>query len=95
MKRITITLLIMSMMTLVGCSGLATGSGNVEKDEAKSEATLESMEIKTANDALERLKKVREQYDSEICTNLKKNKISCSEIIDFSYNALKEVLDNK
>ena len=62
MKRITITLLIMSMMTLVGCSGLATGSGNVEKDEAKSEATLESMEIKTANDALERLKKGNEQY---------------------------------
>ena len=52
----------MSMMTLVGCSGLATGSGNVEKDEAKSEATLESMEIKTANDALERLKKGNEQY---------------------------------
>ena len=45
--------------------------------------------------AKEILKKVREQYDSEICTNLKKNKISCSEIIDFSYNALKEVLDNK
>ena len=62
MKRITITLLIMSMMTLVGCSGLATGSGNVEKDEAKSEATLEGMEIKTANDALERLKKGNEQY---------------------------------
>ena len=62
MKRITITLLIMSMMTLVGCSGLATGIGNVEKDEAKSEATLESMEIKTANDALERLKKGNEQY---------------------------------
>ena len=39
-KRVTITLLIMSMMTLVGCSGLATGSGNVEKDQAKSEATL-------------------------------------------------------
>ena len=62
MKRITITLLIMSMMTLVGCSGLATGSGNVEKDQAKSEATLESMEIKTADDALERLKKGNEQY---------------------------------
>ena len=62
MKRITITLLIMSMMTLVGCSGLVTDSGNVEKDEAKSEATLESMEIKTANDALERLKKGNEQY---------------------------------
>ena len=40
------------------------------------------------------LKKVRAQYESEICANLKKNKISCSEIIDFSYNALKEVLGN-
>ena len=40
------------------------------------------------------LKRVRAQYDSEICTNLKKNKVSCSEIIDFSYNALKEVLGN-
>ena len=52
----------MSMMTLVGCSGLATGSGNVEKDQAKTEDTLESMEIKTADDALERLKKGNEQY---------------------------------
>lgn len=40
------------------------------------------------------MKRVRDQYDSEICANLKKNKVSCSEIIDFSYNALKEVLGN-
>ena len=38
------------------------------------------------------MRRVREQYDTEICANLKKNKVSCSEIIDFSYNALKEVL---
>lgn len=38
------------------------------------------------------MKKVREEYNTEICANLKKNKVSCSEIIDFSYNALKEVL---
>ncbi len=40
------------------------------------------------------MQKVREQYDTEICANLKRNKVSCSEIIDFSYNALKEVLNN-
>ena len=38
------------------------------------------------------MKKVREEYNTEICANLKKDKVSCSEIIDFSYNTLKEVL---
>ena len=38
------------------------------------------------------MKKIRERYGSEICANLKKNKVSCSEIIDFSYDVLKEVL---
>ena len=37
--------------------------------------------------------KVREKYNSEICAVLKKNKVSCAEIIDFSYEALNEVLD--
>lgn len=40
------------------------------------------------------IKKVRDKYESEICANLKKNKISCNEIIDFSYDLLKEVLEN-
>ena len=31
--------------------------------------------------------------NSEICADLKRNKVSCAEIIDFSYEALKEVLD--
>ena len=38
------------------------------------------------------MQKVRDQYDTEICVNLKRNKVSCSEIIDFTYNALKDVL---
>ena len=41
----------------------------------------------------ELMNKVREKYDSEICAVLKKNKVSCAEIIDFSYEALNEVLD--
>lgn len=40
----------------------------------------------------ELMKKVREKYDSEICLDLKKNKISCSEIIDFTYDALNEIV---
>ena len=43
--------------------------------------------------ARELMSKVREKYDSEICAVLKKNKVSCAEIIDFSYEALNEVLD--
>lgn len=38
--------------------------------------------------------KIRERYNTEICKELKQNKVSCSEIIDFTYDALKEVLDN-
>ena len=36
---------------------------------------------------------VGEKFNSEICADLKRNKVSCAEIIDFSYEALKEVLD--
>ena len=43
--------------------------------------------------ARELMSKVREKYDSEICAVLKKNKVSCAEIIDFSYEALNEILD--
>lgn len=38
------------------------------------------------------MNRVRDKYNSEICLDLKKNKVSCSEIIDFSYDALKEIL---
>ncbi|MEG1131556.1 MAG: C-GCAxxG-C-C family (seleno)protein [Romboutsia sp.] len=42
----------------------------------------------------ELMNRVREKYDSEICKDLKKNKISCSEIIDFSYDALNDIVGN-
>lgn len=41
----------------------------------------------------ELMNRVRDKYNSEICLDLKKNKVSCSEIIDFSYDALKEILE--
>ena len=39
------------------------------------------------------MSRVRGKFDSEICAVLKKNKVSCAEIIDFSYEALNEILD--
>ncbi len=44
--------------------------------------------------ARELMSRVREKFNSEICVDLKRNKVSCAEIIDFSYDALKDVLDN-
>ncbi|MEF9991843.1 MAG: C-GCAxxG-C-C family (seleno)protein [Paraclostridium sp.] len=41
----------------------------------------------------ELMSRVREKYDSEICKDLKRNKISCSEIIDFSYDALNDIIE--
>lgn len=38
------------------------------------------------------MQKIREEYGSEICLDLKKAKVSCSEIIDFSYDVIKEIL---
>ncbi|MDU5106793.1 C-GCAxxG-C-C family (seleno)protein [Clostridium sp.] len=36
---------------------------------------------------------VREKFNTEICKDLKKNKISCEEIIDFSYKSLNELIN--
>lgn len=48
---------------------------------------------KARNYSRELMTKVRERYNTEICANLKKNKVSCADIIDFSYDALNEILD--
>ncbi|SJZ77814.1 C_GCAxxG_C_C family probable redox protein [Cetobacterium ceti] len=38
------------------------------------------------------MKKCREKYNSEICIDLKNNKITCEEIVDFAYNELNKIL---
>lgn len=54
------------------------------------ENTLDENEARKYSREL--MNKVREKYNSEICSVLKRNKIGCDEIIDFSYEALNEVL---
>lgn len=43
----------------------------------------------------ELMTRVRSKYSTEICAELKRNKISCGEIIDFSYEALNELLEDE
>lgn len=38
------------------------------------------------------MSQVKEKYNSDLCRDLKRNKVSCKEIIDFSYENLKEIL---
>lgn len=38
------------------------------------------------------IREVRNKYPSEICRDLKANRVSCGEIIDFSYEVLKKLL---
>lgn len=57
-----------------------------ESNEEKNEARLYSKEF---------LNRIRGEFNSEICLDLKKNKVSCGEIIDFSYNTLKDILKEK
>lgn len=52
-------------------------------NEEKNEARIYSREL---------LNRIREKYNSEICLDLKKNKISCAEIIDFCYYTLKDII---
>lgn len=36
--------------------------------------------------------KVKDKYNTEICSELKRNKVGCDEIIDFTYDALNELM---
>ena len=54
-----------------------------ENSDSPNEARAYSREL---------MKNIRENFDSEICLELKQNGVSCAEIIDHSYDALKELL---
>ncbi|MCC0782392.1 C-GCAxxG-C-C family protein [Clostridioides sp. ES-S-0108-01] len=43
----------------------------------------------------ELMNRVRGKYSTEICSSLKKNKVSCEGIINFTYDALNEMLENQ
>lgn len=40
------------------------------------------------------INRVREKYNSELCLDLKKNRIGCAEIIDFTYDTVNELLSS-
>ena len=42
----------------------------------------------------ELMTRVREKYNSEICLDLKRSRVGCDEIINFSYDALTELLNS-
>ena len=54
------------------------------------EEQLQANEAKIYSNKL--MKIVREKYNSEICIDLKRNKVGCDEIIDFTYEALNQLL---
>ncbi|MBN1038676.1 C-GCAxxG-C-C family (seleno)protein [Clostridium sp. ZS2] len=52
-------------------------------------------EINMARDySREFVTKIKEKYSTEMCRELKANKISCGEIVDFSYDTLINVLQD-
>lgn len=53
---------------------------------------LESNEARTYSKEL--MTRIREKYSSEICLDLKRSKVGCGEIIDFSYDALNDLLNS-
>lgn len=42
----------------------------------------------------ELMTRVRERYNSELCLDLKRSKVGCAEIIDFTYDELNKILNN-
>ncbi|MDO4403202.1 MAG: oxidoreductase, partial [Clostridiaceae bacterium] len=40
----------------------------------------------------ELMEKIQIQYNTEICKELKQKRISCGEIIDYTYEVLKQIL---
>ncbi|MGL6104522.1 C-GCAxxG-C-C family (seleno)protein [Romboutsia sp.] len=61
-------------------------AGYIKGRESNSEAN------QARNYSREIMTRVRDKFNTEICADLKRNKVSCSEIIDFSYEALDDVL---
>lgn len=53
---------------------------------------LEENEARTYSREL--MTRIREKYSSEICLDLKRSKVGCGEIIDFSYDALNDLLNS-
>ncbi len=61
--------------------GLETGRNSAEEENP---AKIHAKELVAA---------IREKFGSEMCGELKANKVPCTEIMDFSYQTMKEILE--
>lgn len=78
-------------MTVGDTCGAITGSliaiGSLKGRESNEEAN------ETRNLTKEIMNKVKEKYGTYQCIELKKNHVSCAEIIEFTYSVLKDSLE--
>ncbi|SHI90333.1 C_GCAxxG_C_C family probable redox protein [Clostridium cavendishii DSM 21758] len=73
----------------------AVGAATVILGYLKGREDKEDLNIARQN-TKELMTMVREKYGSELCKDLKKNGISCEEIVEYTYESLNEILqENK
>lgn len=79
-----------TVASLCGAIGGAGAIIGIEKGRMSNE---ESNKARTINREL--MNSINSQYNTTICKDLKKNKVSCAEIIDYTYENLKKVLNKE
>lgn len=74
-----------SVCGAVGASAVIIGSlrGRENEEEQNGARTLTN----------QLMKDVKEKYSSETCKDLKKNGVSCAEIIEYTFESLNKILD--
>lgn len=75
-----------SMCGAIGGAGAIIG---IEKGRTSNEENNDARKVNR-----ELMNRINEEYNTTICKELKKDKVSCSEIIDYTYENLRRVLEN-
>lgn len=76
-----------SMCGAIGGAGAVIG---IEKGRTSNEEANDARKINR-----ELMNSINEEFKTTICKDLKKNKVSCANIIDYTYDNLKRVLKEK
>ncbi|MGL5616536.1 MAG: C-GCAxxG-C-C family (seleno)protein [Sarcina sp.] len=74
-----------SMCGAIGGAGAIIG---IEKGRNSNEENNDARKVNR-----ELMNNINEEYNTTICKELKKNKVSCAEIIDYTYERLTKVLE--
>lgn len=79
-----------AVASLCGSIGAAGAIIGIQKGRDTNEDTNEARKL-----TRELMNQINEEFKTPICKDLKKNKVSCASIIDYTYDSLKKVLDEK